>query len=280
MKSMVSRVNNSEDGLVATNKIFSSLIERAQKKREAMLYSMRKHVLSYDDVMNVQRQIIYKERNKVLDGDDIHEQVQAMLDEYMKDRIPEILSMETDEGVVDVEGINHALNAEMIPTNGDYLEEEDFDLTQDEAYEKVVNKINDILDKKRQYIDEFGAEYGMDYLTFERDMMLRAVDMHWMEHIDMMDSLRKGIGLRSYGGVDPVTAYKKEGTDMFNDMTDRIKRDTAKFVMRTGITIKTGQNQMQNPQRRTPAKSDKVVGRNDKCPCGSGKKYKNCCGRN
>lgn len=258
-------------------KLLSKRIESAQNRREGMLYSMRKRVLSYDDVMNVQRQMIYKERDKVLDGDDIHEQVESMIDEYMKARIPEILTMETEDGVSDVEGINRALNTEMIFIGEDYLLDEDFDLSMDEAYEKVVAKIKDVLDKKRAYIDEKGTEIGIDYLSFEREMMLNAVDMHWMEHMDAMDTLRKGIGLRSYGGVDPIIAYKAEGTDMFNDMTERIKRDTAKLVMQRMPRA------LLKPVQRikiVTQKSAKTVGRNDKCPCGSGKKYKNCCGKN
>ena len=260
-------------------KLLSKRIESAQNKREGMLYSMRKRVLSFDDVMNVQRQIIYKERDRVLDGNDIHEQVDAMIDEYIKTRVPEILSMETEDGVSDVEGINRALNTEMIFIGEDYLNDEDFDLSMDEACDKVVEKIKDILAKKRQYIDEKGKEFGIDYLSFEREMMLNAVDVHWMEHMDAMDTLRKGIGLRSYGGVDPIIAYKAEGTDMFNDMTDRIKRDTAKLVMQRmpRVLLKTPTSVK---VKITPTKSSKTVGRNDKCPCGSGKKYKNCCGKN
>lgn len=260
-------------------KLLSKRIESAQNKREGMLYSMRKRVLSFDDVMNVQRQIIYKERDRVLDGNDIHEQVDAMIDEYIKTRVPEILSMETEDGVSDVEGINRALNTEMIFLGEDYLNDEDFDLSMDEACDKVVEKIKDILAKKRQYIDEKGKEFGIDYLSFEREMMLNAVDAHWMEHMDAMDTLRKGIGLRSYGGVDPIIAYKAEGTDMFNDMTDRIKRDTAKLVMQRmpRVLLKTPTSVK---VKITPTKSSKTVGRNDKCPCGSGKKYKNCCGKN
>ena len=260
-------------------KFLSKRIESAQSRREGMLYSMRKRVLSYDDVMNVQRQIIYKERDKVLDGNDIHEQVEAMIEEYMSTRIPEILAMETEDGVADVEGINRTLNSDMIFTGEDYLSEEDFDLTVDEAYDKVASRIRDIMKAKRAFIDEKGAEHGIDYLAFERRMMLDAVDMHWMEHMDAMDTLRKGIGLRSYGGVDPIIAYKAEGTDMFNDMTDRIKRDTAKLVMQR-MPRALVQPHPRVRAKVTPVKSGKTVGRNDKCPCGSGKKYKNCCGKN
>ena len=283
MKSVMGMFRIQDTGAPITNKIFTSLIESAQKRRESALYAMRKHVLNYDDVMNTQRQIIYKERARVLDGEDMHEQVESMLDEYMRERIPEILAMETDEGVVDAEGINHALNLEMVNIGEDYLVEEDFDLTLDEAYDKVESKIRQKLLEKRDYMNEVGAQFGKDYATFEREMLLRAVDRHWMDHIDAMDSLRKGIGLRAYGGTDPVIAYKAEGTDMFNDMTSRIKRDTARNIMRMVLAVKT-----QNPDMklsyggatRTPVKSDKTVGRNDPCPCGSGKKYKNCCGKN
>ena len=280
---MVNMLNPKDDGRPLTFKILSNMIENAQKKREGSLYAMRKHVLNYDDVMNVQRQIMYKERSKVLDGEDMHEQVEAMIDEYMRERIPEILSMETADGVVDMDGINHALNAEMINIGEDYLLEEDFDLTQDEAYDKVADIIREKLEEKKAYTDEVGKPIGIDYATFEREMMLMAVDKHWMEHIDAMDSLRKGISLRSYGGVDPVIAYKAEGTDMFNAMTERIKRDTAQNVMRRILSVEVKKEKQElnfanAPRTQKRAKAE--VGRNDLCPCGSGKKYKKCCGKN
>ena len=282
MKGMINMLKIRDDGTPMTNKIFTALIESAQKRRESALYAMRKHVLSYDDVMNIQRQIMYKERSKVLDGEDMHEQVEAMIDEYIADRVPEILALETDDGVADIEGINHALNAEMIYIGEDYLSDEDFDMSQDEAYDKVARFIRQKLsDKKAEWEGQ-----GVDYGEFERTMMLRAVDKHWMEHIDAMDSLRKGIGLRAYGGTDPVIAYKSEGTDMFNSMTELIKRDTAKSIMRTALKVVDRRQDEQklsystNGGAKAPVRSGKTVGRNDPCPCGSGKKYKNCCGKN
>lgn len=263
-----------------SGKLFTSMIESAQKRREGANFSIRKHVLSYDDVMNTQRNIMYGERQKVLEGEDMHDQVCAMACDYVADFVPSVLTYADENNQPDIDKMNEAINLEFFTSGEDILSEEIYAENSERDIVKLVQ------DKVREKIENKKAEWeeiGVNFSEFEREAMLKAVDIHWMEHIDAMDSLRKGITLQAYGGRDPVIVYKSEGTDMFNNMTDLIKRDTARFVLKTELRInrpvqqKEVNYQTSGESAKTPVKVSKTVGNNDPCPCGSGKKYKHCC---
>lgn len=280
MSGLIGFVQGKDENAQVSNKLISSLIESAQKRREGANFAIRKRVLSYDDVMNTQRNIMYGERQKVLEGMDVHEQVLDMVDEYARERISSILTYVDEDKNPDIDEMNSVLNVEFFEQGENVLTEDDYAMnTESELSDMIVDKIKSKLDDKK-------AEWtsmGVDFADFERIALLRAVDMHWMEHIDAMDLLRKGIGLQAYGGRDPIISYKSEGTDMFNNMTYLIRRDTVKFVLKAGIRVQRQPQQERKisvnggESEKTPVKHNKTPGNNDPCPCGSGKKYKNCC---
>ncbi len=254
------------------SKIITRQIEGAQKRREGANYAMRKHVLSYDDVMNAQRLLMYGERDKVLNGEDIHNQIIDMTRDFVTDKINEVLSFS------DVDEMNAELEKYIFPQGEQFLNEDN--VNDSDIVEKAIDRVADILIDKKERFEDLGVAFD----RFERDVMLRAVDVHWRDQIDAMDSLRKGITLRAYGQHDPVIAYKEEATDMFNAMIDRIKEDTVRAYLKAEIQVqkmpraeKFSTNQSAEKRQAT---ATQTVGRNEPCPCGSGRKYKNCCGKN
>ena len=253
-------------------KIMSNQIESSQKRRESANYSMRKHVLSYDDVMNAQRLLMYKERDKVLDGEDIHDQISDMLVDYVDEKMREVLSFDN------VDEMNAELERYIFPQGENFLDEDS--VNDSEIIQKALDRCKEILEDKKQRIEDVGRTFD----DFERMIMLHAVDVHWIDHIDAMDSLRKGISLRAYGQHDPVIAYKQEATDMFNAMIDRIKEETIRAYMKAELRIVRAEKKQNistnQSEEKRQAKAEKTIGRNDPCPCGSGRKYKNCCGKN
>ena len=274
-----------DDNVPLEMKMLSNSIEGAQEKIEYRNFSIRKNVLDYDDVMNVQRTIIYDQRNKVIDGDDITGTVKGMVKDTIKEICTHYLSADIAE-----EWNFKGLKAEISPWLDignalDYSNEELNKLERDDVIE-TIEKI--AFQKYDEREEEFGSELMREV---ERVVLLRSVDTHWMEHIDAMDQLREGIHLRSYGQHDPVVAYRNEGYDMFNAMTESIKEDTTKRI----LNVRLRQNQQLERERvaketgasgaddgsvkKEPIRKAKKPGRNDPCPCGSGKKYKKCCGR-
>ena len=264
-------------------KMLSRSIESAQQKIEYRNFSIRKNTLDFDDVMNVQRTIIYDQRNKVIDGDDITGTIKGMV----RDTVDEICNHYLSSDFAEEWDIN-ALKGEF---NG-WLEYGD-------AFEiKDINKADkkDIIEKLHKAAEKQYAEREEDITDevmreVERVVLLKTVDTHWMDHIDAMDELRNGIGLRSYGQHDPVVEYRNEGYDMFNAMTESIKEETAKRILnvhvrkneeieREKVAKVTGEMGADDGTvKKEPVRKDKKPGRNDPCPCGSGKKYKKCCGR-
>ena len=263
--------------------ILSKTVENAQKRVEGQHFSMRKHVLQYDDVMNTQREIIYKQRREVLDGENLKEQIQKM----MHSVIEQIVETHTTDIGVEKEGViteaKTILNLELtnLPDN------------EPEIIEELYKKVIENYEAKEKEIGEENIR------EFERVVMLKVVDQKWMDHIDSMDELKDGIGLRAYGQKDPVVQYRIEGFDMFEQMTNDIKIDVVKILSHlkgiqkverkqtvriTGEGLKDTHTAIPNKSQsgpKTPIKNDTPqVGRNELCPCGSGKKYKNCCGKN
>ena len=263
--------------------MISKAVENAQKRVEGRHFSIRKHVLQYDDVMNTQREIIYKQRKEVLDGENLKDQIQKMMHSVVEEVVT---THETEEGV-DKEGLRTEAKAIL------NIELEDINNNPQELIEELSNKVIESYDAKEKEIGE------KELRELERVVMLKVVDQKWMDHIDSMDELKDGIGLRAYGQKDPVALYKIEGFDMFEQMTNDIKIDVVKILTHIkGIqnterkqTVKiTGEGLKQEGTPTIPNKSQNApntpiknqgpqVGRNDPCPCGSGKKYKNCCGK-
>ena len=263
-------------------KILSRQIESAQKKIEEQNYVFRKFVLEYDDVMNRQREIIYNERDKVLKGVDIHDEILSMFPDVVSKVVYNVIDDDTPTFKWDLEKLNKDLEVRLIE-KGRNLVTEDFveECDARDVYEKVLKEVYNRYDK----LIEESKELGFDFSRFERYFLLRVVDMLWMEHIDTMEILKREIGTQVYGGRNPLVEYKREGFDLFDRMIEKIREDTCTFLLNVKIQrppeIKKAVKPIQTStnQKFVQAKSDKTVGRNDPCPCGSGKKYKHCCGR-
>ena len=280
MKAIAETMNLGDD-VPISNGIITKQIEKAQRLVEGRNYSIRKQVLSYDDVMNAQRELIYKERGKVLDGMDVHDQIMDMIDELAEEIIGYYADYKTDYQTWDYQAFNTALEKKMLPQGTNLMTPElcsCYDVYKlKEAVLKIANK--DYNDK----VDALEKE-GFDFKELERVVLLKTVDSKWMDHIDAMDALRRGIGLRGYGQRDPVIAYRQEGWDMFEDMVSRIHSETASILLKIHVEKREdGEKPEVRQNIATAQKSvaqNKKVGRNDPCPCGSGLKYKNCCGKN
>ncbi len=289
----ITRVYNTlgaDENMPIDSRIISNAVENAQKKVEGRNFSIRKNVLKYDDVMNAQREIIYKQRREVLDGENIHDNIISMI-EFVADNIVDMfINVETSE--LNVE----SLNTEIINIFGiDLLSTIQENKTNSQAISEVLKK------KAMEIYAEKEQEIGQEEMReLERVVMLKVVDEKWMNHIDSMDELKNGIGLRAYGQKDPVVQYRLEGFDMFDEMINDIKVDVTKILMHirqqgeakrqetvkiTGAALEAihsvdGGAKIGTDVDRTVRNDGPKVGRNDSCPCGSGKKYKNCCGRN
>ncbi len=269
MFSVANALNLDEDTPIQF-KIITRSIERAQIAVENRNYSYRKHVLAYDDVMNRQREIIYAERNKVLTGADVHEEIVKMIPSVTAEYLGGIIDYDKDYTLWDYDRINKEIEDRLVPPGTGAVTKK---LASSLNYKKIVDTVAlaaiDAYDDKEQRYKEEGIPFG----DFERTVLLRAVDRHWIEHIDAMDALRRGIGLRAVGHQDPVISYANEGFDMFDEMIAAIQRDTVFHALKMEVQKKVA------PAPIPAGDGKKKIGRNDPCPCGSGKKYKNCCGR-
>lgn len=277
----IAQTFNLGDDVPISNGIITKQIEKAQRLVEGRNYSIRKQVLSYDDVMNVQREIIYKERGKVLDGMDVHEQIIDMMGDLAEEIIGYYADYKTDYQTWNYDAFNQALEKKMLPQGTNLMTPElcsCFDVNK--LKEAVLNiAVKDYNDK----IEALEKD-GFDFKELERVVLLKTVDAKWMDHIDAMDALRRGIGLRGYGQRDPLIAYREEGLEMFEDMVSRIHTETASILLKIHVEKKedgapaTVRQNIATAQQSVA--TQKKVGRNDPCPCGSGLKYKNCCGKN
>jgi len=255
--------------------IISKAIESAQKKVESYHFDIRKHLLEYDDVMETQRRVIYQERKKILTRENLKDSVLSIMNDYLTE-IAETYIPKDQVGVWDLEGfVSELKNTFNIDIDIQKIKERTYDEILSMCKERISNRY-----------EEKEREIGPELLRqAEKFIMLRAVDTHWIEHLENMDFLKEGIGLRAYGQRDPLIEYKKEAYEMFQDMLSGIRRDISRFLMRLEITPEKIENkpvavisQSQGSTARKPLKTKKI-GRNDPCPCGSGKKYKYCCGR-
>lgn len=259
--------------------MLSKTIESAQKKKEGMNFAIRKNTLQYDDVMNKQRELIYAQRNKVLDGEDLKETVIKMIDQTIDSYCKIYLGDDAVHDNWDLKGLrDYFLGWVTTPDDLRFTPEELGNTSREEIAEMLKNKAHEIYEAREN-------EFGYDMMReIERVMLLRSVDTNWMDHIDAMDQLRQGIGLRGYGQHDPVIEYRNDSYDMFEAMTDTIREQTAKLVLsvrvrkdeevkREKVANETSEGKPQTVRGKG------VVGKNALCPCGSGKKYKRCCGK-
>lgn len=283
-KSMVEKLGFDED-MQLENKLLTKAIENAQSKVEGRNFGIRKHVLQYDDVMNKQREIIYGQRNKVLHGEDLRDSVMSMIEKVIDRTIPMFTEGYKYPEEWDLEGLFNHLHPIFLPQGAVKIKDEDIErLTVASLKELIFEKAKALYAQKEE-------EIGLDRIReVERAILLRVVDMHWIDHIDAMDDLKQGIGLRAIGQQDPVQAYKMEGFEMFDEMISNIQEETVKALFHATIQTETERKVVAKITNtsgsgdaavtKKPAKSDKKVGRNDPCPCGSGKKYKKCHGAN
>ena len=265
------------------SKMVTKAIENAQKKVEGNNFDIRKNLLGYDDVMNLQREVIYRQRTEVLEGKNLKEQIEGMITEVISDAVNSHLSGE----VQDIEGeINTLLKylEEICLPHGVITSEELADLSNEQIKDKLNEIVMNIYKGKEI---EFGEEQLRE---IERVVLLRVVDQKWMAHIDNMDHLKQGMGLRAYKQQDPIQAYQMEGSAMFEEMIEGIKLETVKFLFHVRVERPVEREKVaqetsashgsdDNSLKKEPVRNDNRVGRNDLCTCGSGKKYKNCCGR-
>ena len=281
---MMDRLGVDED-MPLDSKMLSNVIENAQKQVESRNFQTRKTVLEYDDVMNTQRKVIYEQRRKVLDGENLKEAVQTMLSTVISN---EVAAHMGEQKHMDAENWREVC----AQFRGLFLAPEDYKFDDEELQKYDASQLEELLlDKATQVYSKKEAELGEPLMReLERVMMLRVVDEYWMDNIDAMQELRQGIGLRAYGQSDPVVEYKREGYEMFERMIAAIQEETLRRIflarVQTGATVKrervakvTGESAgADGTVKKQPVKKDKKPGRNDPCPCGSGKKYKKCCG--
>ena len=277
MQSVANALRMDEDTPIEV-KILTRSIERAQMTVENRNYSVRKHVLAYDDVMNRQREIIYAERNKVLMEEDVHEEIVKMIPAVVEEYVAQIIDYGKDYVLWDYDKINKEIEDRLLPAGSNVVTKE---LASSLSLAKIVKAVAvaavNAYDDKQDAINAAGLDFG----SFERRVMLFEVDRKWIEHIDAMDALRKGIGLRAIGQRDPVISYANEGFEMFDEMIASIQRDIVYRVLKEDrFLVEKRVSPADRLKTITMQKQNKEPGRNDPCPCGSGKKYKNCCGKN
>ena len=288
IKGMMDKLGMEEDEPIE-NKIVTSSIENAQKKVEERNFNIRKMVLEYDDVMNQQREVIYKERRKVLDQEDLRSTVMEFTHKIVDRAMSMYCPPESYSEDWDLKNLVRYCEEYFAPF-GELKEEKLADLGRDEIGEYLHKLADDIYASREE---EISPEIMRE---LENLVMLKVVDNHWMEHLDAMDMLREGVGLRAYGQKDPLVEYKFEAFDMFEAMIEAIEDDVVKYMYRVNVVsqpMMTMDDPLENATMNNPtvdttdgeAVKEPVVnkgpeiGRNDPCPCGSGKKYKNCCGK-
>ena len=278
------RTLNVEEDMPIESKMLTKIIESSQKKVEGRNFSIRKNVLNYDDVMNTQREIIYKQRSQVLDGEDLHGSILKMMDELIENTVNLYLPEEDVKEHWNIVGLKDYFLGWLISDEDLSFEDNELD---DIARDDIISALND---KAKEIYSAKEKEYGEEIIReLERVILLKVVDTKWMAHIDDMDELKKGIGLRAFGQKNPVVEYRYEGFEMFDAMVDSIREDTVRML----LTVKLQKNvvpereQVQKPDAPNAGAGDgsfseerksNKVGDNDPCPCGSGKKYKKCCG--
>jgi preprotein translocase subunit SecA len=276
---------NLDENMPIENRMLSNVIESAQRKIEGRNFSIRKNVLNFDDVMSRQREIIYDQRSKVLEGEDIHDNIVGMIKGSIQGNVDVFLADNAIHDNWNLDGLRDHYRG-FLTTDDDlrFNAQELGDISKDEIFDMLYERAMKIYEEREALI---GSELMRE---LERVVLLRTVDSKWMNHIDDMDELKRGISLRSLAQHDPVVEYRKEGFDMFDEMIASIREDTSRLVLT--VQIKQNENiereQVAKPTtaihgesdgtvKKRPVRNVQKIGRNDPCPCGSGKKYKNCC---
>ncbi len=283
MQSIMDRLNV-EENVPIENKMLSNTIESAQRKVESRNFGIRKNVLQYDDVMNRQREIIYAQRDQVLNGDNLRDQIIKMIQKTIEAVVKRYLPEDSLKDNWNMEGLRDYFRGWLLDDDAlQYTQEEMENVEPDFIIKEITDKAMDLYEKREE---EFGEEIMRE---LERVVLLKNVDTKWMDHIDNMEELKKGIRLRAYAQRDPVVDYRLEGFDMFDEMIASIQEDTARMMLtvrfanqppkREQVAKPTSTNMDDSDSGHKTVRKGQKVGRNDPCPCGSGKKYKKCCGK-
>ena len=267
------------------SKMLSRSIENAQRTIEGRNFGIRKHVLEYDDVMNKQREVMYAERMRVIKDENVHEEIIKLIPDFVHATVKSVINVDDKPEKWDIEALNNAIEMKLLPKGSGFItleKAQKWDI--DYLFEKLIQETVRVYEEKiARYKEE-----GVNFSEVERMVLLKNIDSKWIDHIDAMDQLRKGISLRGYGNVDPVLEYKKEGYEMFEDLTFAIQDDTITLLLKAELRRVPALQKEEKKDLTTNKegsttnylkKTVKEPGRNDPCPCGSGKKYKNCCGQ-
>ena len=267
------------------SKMLSNSIENAQKAIEGRNFGIRKHVLEYDDVMNKQREVMYAERMKVIKDENVHQDIINLIPDFVRYTVGCVIDNQNKPETWNLELLNSTIENKLLPQGTNFIDKEK---AENWDYEYFIEKL--IEETIRVYEEKINGykEQGVNFSEIERMVFLRNIDSKWIDHIDSMDQLKKGISLRGYGNIDPVVEYKKEGFEMFEDLTASIQDDTVTLLLKAELRRAPVVKQ-EEPQNLSTNRTDgsvqtqrrvtkQEIGRNDPCPCGSGKKYKNCCG--
>ena len=265
------------------SKMISRSIENAQRAIEGRNFGIRKHVLEYDDVMNKQREVMYAERMKVIKDENVHQDILNLIPDFVEYTVNTVINNQNKPETWDVEALNNIIELKLLPKGTEFVTKEKI---QNWDYEYFISKLTlETINVYNEKIERYKEE-GINFSEVERMVLLKNIDTKWIDHIDSMDQLKKGISLRGYGNIDPVVEYKKEGFEMFEDLTASIQDDTVTLLLKAELRKIPA---MQKEEKKdfvtnqegsgvAPKKAKQEIGRNDPCPCGSGKKYKNCCG--
>ena len=265
------------DGEAIRSKVFTGAIEGAQKRVEGNNFDIRKHLLQYDNVMNEHREIIYRKRNEVLDQESIHENVLENLKNYVNNNVFKILNSEEENKY---ENLVEFVNTNILRKKKVKLNDVD-----NKDIEEITNIVYELLnDEYESKIKELPWEIVNE---FEKAIALRVIDLNWMNHINNMEHLKEGIGLRGYANTDPLQAYIKEGYDIFDNMMAKISEETSHYLLKAEVRQNTERKEVAKPiinnkdekTLKGGTRKKEKIGRNDPCTCGSGKKYKQCCGK-
>ncbi|MGN1419699.1 MAG: SEC-C metal-binding domain-containing protein, partial [Acutalibacteraceae bacterium] len=260
--------------------ILTKQVEAAQKKVEGNNFAMRRHVLEYDDVLNRQREVIYGQRDQVLNGEDMKKTIAKMIDDSLADAVAFYCPAHVHQDEWQLGALREKYLG-WLTTKEDFVDNE---MSAEEILDMLCDRAHELHESKER-------EYGADKMReIERFVLLRCVDLQWMDHIDAVDELKKGIGLMAYGQKDPILAFREETADMFDAMINAIREETVRMILtiqireneevkRKQVAKVTSTNSGDGSEKKQPVKKGKKVGPNDPCPCGSGKKYKKCCGR-
>ncbi len=275
---------NIDENQPMQSKMLSRSIENAQRAIEGRNFGIRKHVLEYDDVMNRQREVMYAERMKVIKNENVHTEILNIIPEFVEYTVNSVINNQNKPETWDLEALNKAIELKLLPKETNFATKERAENWDYEYFiEKLTAETIDVYEKK---IERYKEE-GVNFYEVEKMVFLKNIDTKWIDHIDSMDQLKKGISLRGYGNVNPVDEYKKEGFEMFEDLTASIQDDTVTLLLKAELRkvptlVKEEKKDLTtNKDGSAPMvkKAKQSIGRNDPCPCGSGKKYKNCCGQ-